>query len=115
VDNEVLDNWATRLESAAATTQPADRVLVDELIACAKEAVTLMDDAAAGHYKPDSFTSQPLRIALAALESAEAKGEGVGVCWRSPKGEVWTDAEVRYNGKDTTGWERICSSEAINL
>jgi len=37
---------------------------IKELIECAEELADLMDDVRGGDYKPDSFTTQPIRNAI---------------------------------------------------
>jgi len=43
---------------------------IKNLIAAAEELVDLMEDVRTGDYTPDSFTTQPMRMAI-----KEAKGE----------------------------------------
>lgn len=38
---------------------------VEELVECLDELTDLMEDVKNGEYKPDSFTTQPARIAMA--------------------------------------------------
>ena len=45
----------------------------EKVVDAAREAVDLLNDAASGNYKPDSFSAQPLRVALAAHDAAGGK------------------------------------------
>lgn len=57
--------------------QPAPEVamLVDELVEALEELVDLMEDTRQGEYIPDSFTTQPARIALEAYRKGDEYGE----------------------------------------
>ena len=41
---------------------------MDAVVEAARELADLMDDIEEGEYDPDSFTTQPIRVALAALK-----------------------------------------------
>ena len=79
--NEAADvaNFAMMIADTCGGVQPArlqsGRYVPDEVLEKVKdameEAVDLFEDAAIGDYVPDSFTPQPLRAALAALEGVK--------------------------------------------
>lgn len=46
--------------------------------------------------------------AIAALTSAPAEPRNIEAGWRDPAtGDVWSEADVRFEGKNTLGWERV--------
>jgi hypothetical protein len=71
--NRVVE-LARKRHALAQPTKPEHASV--EVVEALSELADLMDAVRSGDYKPDSFTTQPARLALAALQAKPSGGEG---------------------------------------
>lgn len=101
-------------------TAPDAEALVEELVEALEELVDLMDDIRQGEYTPDSFTTQPARVALAAYRKRDSKpcpaiqeGYAGATVWIGDKRvtQVVTEGSLKYEsepGKAITHAAQAC-------
>lgn len=81
------------------------------LLDAAKELADLMDDVRSGDYKPDSFTCQHIRAAIAA-EEARGEERRFEIAARQDEIEAWKQVDKAWKRVDTQTKKVLESNES---